>query len=164
MKRLQNMSRVAVAVSAVAISALALAQTGGVAKTEAEAKTAIEARQQVFKDIKKANEPLQDMLKNKREIDAAVIKANAGELQKLAPKIPPAFALDTRAFKDIKTRAQDGIWSSQADFAAKADAFAKAAANVAAMADSGDKGAIKKAIADMGKSCGACHDNYQVKL
>ena len=164
MKGMQKLGGMALALSAAAVSALALAQAGGVAKTEAEAKTAIEARQQIFKDIKKSNEPLQDMLKNKRETDPAVIKASAGELQKLAPKIPPAFALDTRAFKDIKTRAQDGIWSSQADFAAKADAFAKAAANVAAVADSGDKGAIKKAIADMGKSCGACHDNYQVKL
>ena len=126
--------------------------------------TIIEARQQVFKDIKKANEPLQDMLKNKREIDAAVIKANTAELQKLATKIPPAFAVDTRAFKETKTRAQDGIWSSQADFAAKADAFGKAVANLTAVADSGDKVAIKKAVADMGKSCGACHDNYQVKL
>ena len=164
MRQVQKMGRVAVAVSAVAISAFALAQGAGVAKTEAEAKTAIEARQQVFKDIKKHNEPLQDMLKNKREIDAAVIKASTAELQKLAPKIPPAFALDTRAFKETKTRAQDGIWSSQADFAAKADAFGKAVANVTATADSGDKVAIKKSIADMGKSCGACHDNYQVKL
>jgi cytochrome c556 len=164
MKRVQKLGRMAVAVSAVAISALALAQAGGVAKNEAEAKAAIEARQQVFKDIKKANEPLQDMLKNKREIDAAVIKANTAELQKLATKIPPAFAVDTRAFKETKTRAQDGIWSSQADFAAKADAFGKAVANLTAVADSGDKVAIKKAVADMGKSCGACHDNYQVKL
>jgi len=164
MRRVQKLGRMAVAVSAVAISALALAQAGGVAKNEAEAKTAIEARQQVFKDIKKANEPLQDMLKNKREIDAAVIKANTAELQKLATKIPPAFAVDTRAFKETKTRAQDGIWSSQADFAAKADAFGKAVANLTAVADSGDKVAIKKAVADMGKSCGACHDNYQVKL
>jgi cytochrome c556 len=164
MSRMQKLGRMAVAVSAVAISALALAQAGGVAKNEAEAKTAIEARQQVFKDIKKANEPLQDMLKNKREIDAAVIKANTAELQKLATKIPPAFAVDTRAFKETKTRAQDGIWSSQADFAAKADAFGKAVANLTAVADSGDKVAIKKAVADMGKSCGACHDNYQVKL
>ena len=161
MKRSQVLGWV---VAAAAVSGLALAQGAGVAKSEAEAKTAIEARQQVFKDIKKFNEPLQDMLKNKREIEPALIVTNAGELQKLAAKIPPHFALDTRQFKDIKNRAQDGIWSSQADFASKSDAFSKAAGNLAAVANSGDKGAIKKAIADMGKSCGACHDSYQVKL
>ena len=160
MKALQTISVLTLA----AVSAVALAQGAGVAKSAAEAQAAIEARQQVFNNIKKLNEPLQDMLKNKREIDAGLIATNAAELQKLAAKIPPAFQLDTRQFKDIKNRAQDGIWSSQADFSSKAEAFGKAAGNVGAVAATGDKGAIRKAIADMGKSCGACHDNYQVKL
>jgi len=160
MKRLNRMGLV---VAVTAISAVAMAQTAVTpAKSAAEAKTAIEARQSLFKDVKKAFDPMTAMLKRQREFDAALIATNAEQIQALAQKMPAAFAVDTRQFKDTKHEAQDGIWTSQADFKLKADALAKAAENLAAVAKGGDKAATTKAIADTGKSCGACHDSYKI--
>lgn len=145
-----------------ALSAMAVAQTAGTpAKSAAEAKAAIESRQNLFKEMKKVYEPMTDMLKRKREFDAGVIATNAVLIQEQAKKIPAQFAMDTRQFKDTKTLALDGIWASQADYKAKADALVTAAVNLAAVAKTGDKAATMKAVGDVGKSCGACHDDYK---
>jgi len=153
--------RFGLAVASAAVSVVALAQTATVAKSAAEAKTAIEARQKVFEDMKKAYEPMTDMLKRKREFDAALVATNAAQIQGLAQKIVPTHAVDTRQFKDIKTVARDGIWTSLADFKSKADALVTASGNVAKVAAGGDKGTTMKSIPDIGKACGACHDNYK---
>ncbi len=160
-------NRVGVIAAAAVVSAVAVAQTATPAKSAADAKVAIEARQEHFKTIKKTFEPLGAMLKplsnGGKELDTAVVATNATRLQELAQAIPAKFTVDTRQFKDIKTDARDAIWASAADFKAKADAMASAAVNAASVARSGDVGATKKAIADMGKTCGACHDNFKAK-
>ncbi|MEY2855591.1 MAG: Cytochrome, partial [Pseudomonadota bacterium] len=120
------------------ISTAAISQNAvTVAKSAAEAQKAIEARQQVFKDMKKANDVMSAMLKNQREFDAALVATSAAQIQELVGKIPAAFLVDTRQFPDIKTVARENIWSSQADFKAKSEDTAKAAANVVAVAKGG---------------------------
>jgi cytochrome c556 len=161
---MMRLSRIGLVVVVAAVSALAVAQNAGnQAKSAAEAKAAIEARQNLFKEMKKTYEPMTAMLKRQREFDAGVVATNAASLQEQARKIPALHALDTRQFKDTKTLALDGIWASQADFKAKSDATVTASGNLAAVAKTGDKGATLKAIGDVGKSCGACHDNYKGK-
>ena len=157
--------RIGLGIAATAASALALAQTAiRPAASAAEAKAVIEARQNLFKEIKRVYEPMTDMLKNKREFDAALIATNATSLQEMAGKIPGAYVVDTRTFKDIKTEARENIWASQADFKAKSDAFAQAAQHLASVARGGEKGPTMRAIAATGKTCGGCHDNYKVEL
>jgi cytochrome c556 len=161
MKRLNRLGWVVVAVTA---SAFAVAQVAvKPAKSAAEAKTAIEARQGLFKDIKKAYEPMIAMMKNQQPFDATLIATNATRIQELAGKIPGAFAVDTHEFKDTKNAAQDRVWLSQVDFKAKADATIQAAGALAAAAQTGDKGATMKAIPAMGKTCGGCHDIFKFK-
>lgn len=150
-------------VAAAAISVGAMAQTTTAAKSSAEAKAAIEARKAHFETIKKTFEPLTAMLKNQRPMDPALVATNAAKLQELLAAIPSKYAIDTRQFKDTKTDARDAVWASAADFKAKTDASANAAGAVAAIAKSGDAGGIKKALADLGKTCGACHDNFKAK-
>jgi cytochrome c556 len=151
-------------VAVAAASAMAMAQNAGTpAKSAAEAKTVIEARQKLFEDMKKTMEPIGAMLKRQRDIDPAIIATNAAHIKELAGKIPAQFVVDTRQFKDTKTNALDGIWSSQADFKAKADVLVNAAQNAITVSAAGDKGATMKALADIGKSCGGCHDNYKTK-
>ncbi len=158
------MNKLGLVVAVAAVSAMAMAQNAGApAQSAAEAKTVIETRQKLFEDMKKTMEPIGAMLKRQREIDAAVIATNAAHLKELAGRIPAQFAVDTRQFKDTKTDALDGIWSSQADFKAKADVLANAAQNAITVSAGGDKGATMKALADIGKSCGGCHDSYKTK-
>lgn len=158
-----NKTRIGLIAAAAVISAAAVAQTAAPAKSAADAKTAIEARQQHFETIKKAFEPLGAMLKRQKPVDAGVIATNAAKLQTLANEIPAKFNVDTRAFKDTKTDARDAIWASAADFKAKSDGMASAAANAATVAKSGDAAGTMKALADLGKSCGACHDSFKTK-
>ena len=159
MKYLRKLGAVAAvaALSAVAVSQNAVRP----AKDAAEAKAAIEARQALFEDIKKAHEPIAAMMKRQRELDAAVVATSATKLQELAGRIPAAFLVDTHQYKDIETKARENIWAGQAAFKDRADSFGKAAANTASVAKGGDKAATFKAMVDMSKTCGACHDDYK---
>jgi hypothetical protein len=86
----------------------------------------------------------------------------AGRIEMLAPMIPEAFATDTRK-GSAKTQAREGIWTNAADFKAKSEDLARAAAALGAAAKTGDKGATMKAAGAVGKACSACHDNYKDK-
>ena len=85
-------------------------------------------------------------------------------IEVLAGMIPELFQNDTRKFHaGNKTGALDGIWSSQADFKAKADELVKAAQNLTAVAKAGDQSKFAAAAGAVGKACGNCHDNYRAK-
>jgi cytochrome c556 len=170
---MNRLTRFAVVAAVAVASAVALAQGAapaaapagppGPPSPEAVAKSAIETRQGVFKLIANQNGPIGGMLRNQREFDAALVAKNAARIQVLSEMIPELFTLDTRAIKTVKTGALDGIWNSQADYKTKADALTKAAGALAAAAKTGDKATTLKAAADVGKSCGGCHDNYRAK-
>jgi len=161
---MNRLSRVGLAAALAAMSAVAFSQgAGGPPSPEAQAKTAIEARQAVFKLIANQNGPVGGMMRNTSEFDAALVAKNAARIQVLAEMIPELFASDTREFKATKTLALDGIWAAQADFKTKADGLAKAAGATADAAKTGDKAATMKAAAEIGKACGACHDNFRAK-
>jgi cytochrome c556 len=104
-----------------------------------------------------------DVLKNKRQFDAAEFQTNAAKLKELAALIPGKYTVDTRQFKDTKTESLDNIWTSLADFKAKADAMGTAAGALADAAKTGDRAASMKAVPALGKTCGGCHDNYRLK-
>jgi cytochrome c556 len=161
---MNRLNRIGAAAALAAVSALAFSQgAGGPPNPEAQAKSAIETRQGLFKLMSNQMGPIGGMLRNQVPFDAELVAKNAARIQTLGEIIPELFVLDTRAFKTVKTGALDGIWNSQADYKAKADALVKAAAAVTVAAKTGDKAATLKAAADIGKSCGGCHDNYRAK-
>jgi cytochrome c556 len=152
----------AVTFLALAPVSLTLAQDSGPGTPEEAAQKAVELRQSLFRVIGFSFGPVGGMLKNKVPFDAAVA-AKAGErIEELATIIPDVFNEDTRKFQ-VKTKAREGIWTSKADFAAKADDLAKAAAGLTAAAKGGEKKAVLQAAAAVGKACGACHDNFREK-
>jgi cytochrome c556 len=153
--------RIGLVTALAALAAMAAVQAATVAGSEAEAKKAIEARQDVFKQIKDLNDPMGKMLRRQMPIDPALVAANAVKIQELAGQIPAHFTVDTRNFKDIKTKALDGIWNSEADFKAKADVLVKAAGDAVTAGKSGDTGATQKSLIGIGKACGGCHDSYK---
>jgi cytochrome c556 len=159
-------------IAATAVISVAVGQTATPAKSAEEAKAAIEARNNHFKSIGKAYEPLALMLrqpdKGGKEVDPALVVSSAPKLIELANAIPAKFSVDTRPFKDVKTEkrervARDAVWASAVDFKAKADALASAVKAAADVAKTGDKAATKKAITDIGRACGSCHDNFTDK-
>ena len=156
---MNRLIRFGVAATLAAISVTAFSQ-GGPPNPD---KTAIEARQSVFRLINNQNGPIGAMFRPNGTFDAAVVARNAERVKMLAGMIPEMFVRDTRQFKDAPTRALDGIWASQAEFKAKADALVAAADGLLAAAKTGDKDATQKANGEIGKACGACHDNFRAK-
>ncbi len=155
---MNRLTRIGVAAALAATSIIAFSQ-GGPPNPD---KTAIEARQAVFKLINNQNAPIGQMLRG-GEFSADTVARNAGRIKVLADMIPELFARDTRQYKDSPTRALDGIWNSQADFKVKADALGTAADALIAAAKTGDKAKVQAAAGDVGKACGACHDNFRAK-
>jgi cytochrome c556 len=154
--------------SLIALCALApvtaiLAQEAGPQTPEQQAEQAVLTRQGLLKVMGMYMGPLGAMLKNKMPFDAAAAGKSAQHIGELGGMIPDVFAFDTRNKTSAKTKAQDGIWTNQADFKAKADDLVKAAAALQEAAKGGEKGATLKAAGAVGKACGACHDNYRNK-
>lgn len=159
---MNRLIRVGTAAALLAVSSLAFSQAGP-PSPEAQAKSAVEARQAAFKLIANQNGPLGALRNPAAPFDAAVIARNAERIQMLAGMLPELFERDTREFKDLKTIALDGIWNSQADFKSKADALAQAAGAVAAAAKTGDRAATAAAAGQIGRTCGGCHDAFRAK-
>jgi cytochrome c556 len=122
---------------------------------------AIEARQQLFKQIDEAFKPVGEMVKRKQPYDAKTVQDSAAKLKTLAPKIPDAFTVDTHTVTGVKTKARENIWTNMPDFKQKADALVKSLDGLAAAGAAGDEKALRPAFAAVGKACSACHDNYK---
>jgi cytochrome c556 len=101
------------------------------------------------------------MMAGKLKYDPAVVQKDAARLEALAPMIPDAFEIDTRAATGLKTHARAAIWTNMADFKAKDDDLIKALAHLSAVAKSGDEDAFKQAAMTVSNACRACHDNYR---
>lgn len=160
---MNRLIRFGVAVAATAVSALAVSQGAGPPSPEAQAKSAIEARQGLYKVMATQFGPIGGMLRNTVPFDAALVARNSARIVTLSEIIPELFTSDTRQFTAVKTAALAGIWNSAADFKGKAEALTKAANDLNAAAKGGDKAATLAAAGAVGKACGSCHDNYRQK-
>jgi cytochrome c556 len=162
---MNRLLRIGVALAATAVSALAVSQGAGPPSPEAQAKSAIETRQGLYKVISSQFGPLGGMLRTTNTVpfDAALVARNSARIATLSEMIPELFTRDTREFTAVKSAALAGIWNSQADFKTKADALTKAANDLTAAAKTGNEAATKAAIGAVGKSCSGCHDNYRAK-
>ena len=152
----------AAALLALAPLSVSFAQDAPPASPEETAQKAVDLRQSLFRVISFNWGPVGGMLKNKVPFDAALVAKQSARIEALAPMIPEVFQEDTRKFT-LKTKAREGIWGSKAEFQGKADDLAKAATALTAAAKGGDKKAVMQAAAAVGKSCGACHDNFRDK-
>lgn len=130
---------------------------------EDQAKYAVEIRQSVKKLIAWNNQAVGDMMRKRRDFDAAVVKQNAERVAQLAAMLPDVFAQDTSSFGNLETKALAGIWKGKADFDGKAKALQDAANALAAAAATGDESKTMMAAREIGKACGSCHDNYRAE-
>ncbi len=105
--------------------------------------------------------PMVAMVKGEMPWDTARLQGFAHDLATLT-------TLDVmRGFTDGSdrgtTRAKPEIWENKADFRRKLDDLKQAAVKLRDAADSGDRAIISAQVADTGKACKACHDEYKAK-
>jgi cytochrome c556 len=74
--------------------------------------------------------------------------------------MPAMFPLGSDLATD---RARPEIWTNKADFDSKAAALTAAATALADAAQANDKAAAATAYAELGKTCGGCHQLYRAE-
>ena len=150
-----------ITVTALLLSAVAAAEDPVPSTPQQAAEQATLLRQGLLKAVGWAfSGHVGAMMRKQTPFDAAVVQKNAQRIRQLAEMLPEAFQYDTRKFQ-VKTRAKETIWSSQSDFATKADELRKAAGALEDAARSGDEAKAIAAAYVVGKACSACHNAYR---
>jgi cytochrome c556 len=151
------------AVGSMIVASAAMAQGAPAPPTpEQKATATVLTRQGLFKVQAFVFGPVGGMLRG-APFDAAVVEKAAQRIEVTGGLIPEVFATDTHTFTGTPTKAREGIWTNKSDFDGKANDLVKAATDLEAAAKSGDKAATLKAAGAVGKSCGACHDQFRDK-
>jgi cytochrome c556 len=103
--------------------------------------------------------PIAGMPSGKAPYNAETVARNAPILEVLS-KLPwDGFVEST---KDEKSRALPVVYTDNAKFKTGADRMQTAMSQLAKVAKS-DEATVKAAIAEVGKACGACHDDFRAK-
>ena len=100
------------------------------------------------------------MPSGKAPYNAERVVTNAAFLETLSKMPWDGFQDST---KDIKTGALPAVFTENAKFKEGADAMQRSVASLAKISKGGDEASIKSAIAEVGKTCGGCHDNFRAK-
>jgi cytochrome c556 len=140
--------------------ALALGTGAGYATSvmaQAKPDVLVKQRQAAMTLIGKYFGPLGAMAAGKAPYNAEVAMRNAGYLNSLSQMPWDGFHANT---KDEKSRALPAIYENEAKFKEAQDRFTGAVTKLAAAKD---EGAFKAAAGEVGKSCGACHNDFRAK-
>ena len=144
-----------------ACMALAFGAGAGYATTvlaQAKPDVQVKQRQAAMTLIGKYFGPLAGMAQGKAPYNADVAARNAGFLDALSQMPWDGFHPNT---KDIQSRALPAIYENEAKFKEAQDRFRGAVTKLVAAAR--DEGAFKGAAGEVGKACGACHNDFRAK-
>tara|TARA_R110002049_G_scaffold23545_10_gene83728 strand:+ start:117660 stop:118139 length:480 start_codon:yes stop_codon:yes gene_type:complete len=125
------------------------------------AAAAVEARHAQMGLIAYHTGILGGMAKGEADYDADLARAAATNLHAAASMAPATMWLEGTEQGAIDgSRAKPEVWSDAAGFADRLNALQMASA---AMIDAAatDLDSLKTAMGDVGKACGACHDDYR---
>jgi cytochrome c556 len=100
------------------------------------------------------------MAQGKAPYRADVIIYNASLLNALSRMPWDGFDDST---KGVKIAAQPAAYSEPAKFKQAQDQFQSAVQALVGVSNSGNEADIKSAIANVGKTCGGCHQNFREK-
>lgn len=120
----------------------------------------VKQRQAAMTLIGKYFGPMAGMAQGKVPWNAGVITRNAGYLEVLGQLPWDGF---TDATKDEKSRTLPAAYTDGAKFKQAQQDMGAAVAQLVTASKGSDEGAIKTAIGNVGKTCGACHDNFRQK-
>ena len=104
--------------------------------------------------------PLNGMAQGKVPYNAQIVARNAGYLDALTQMPWDGFDPST---KDEKSRALPAVYDDAEKFKENQDRLRGAVGKLVAASKGGDEGAFKAAAGEVGKACGACHENFRAK-
>jgi cytochrome c556 len=103
--------------------------------------------------------PLQGMAQGKIPYNGEIVARNAAYLNVLDKMPWDGFAPGT---KDVKSQALPAVFTDPAKFKNAQERLREAVAKLAEV-KSGNEAEAKAAIAEVGKACGSCHENFRQK-
>ncbi len=126
--------------------------------------TAVKARRGYYQIVLFHFGPISAMAKGEMDYDADVAKKNAEQLKAIASYVPADLFPAGTSNEDMpgKTRSLPAIWSDTPGFVEAYTTWKSAVDNLAAVAGNG-RGEMAAAFGQVGKACGACHDDYRAK-
>jgi cytochrome c556 len=148
------------------ISALVALSVGGgagyalEAMAQAKPDVLVKQRQAVMTLQGKYFGPMAAMAAGKAPYNAAAVQRNAGFLDNLSRMAWDGFDAST---KGEKSRALPAVFDNRAQFDAAASRLENETSKLASMSGSGDEAAIRAQIQAVGKTCGACHQDFRAK-
>ena len=128
------------------------------AYAQAKPEVLVKQRQAAMTLIGKYFGPLGAMASGKAPYNAEVAARNAGFLDALSQMPWDGFHPNT---KDEKTRALPAIYENEAKFKEAQDRLRSAVGKLVPAAKSEDS--FKQAAGEVGKACGACHNDFRAK-
>ena len=152
----------------VLFAALGIVATGAVATSalaDGHIEKAVKARQGFMQVVAFNLGPLGAMAKGEMDYDADVAATNAANMEALSKMNNGAMwpaGSDNAALGEDKTRALPAAWAADSKVGEKHKAWIDASVELAAVAGNG-LDALKPAVAEVGKSCGGCHDDYRAE-
>jgi cytochrome c556 len=147
------------------LTALAFALGAGIAQTalsQVKPEIMVKQRQAAMTLQGKYFGPLAGMAQGKVPYNADTVAMNAAFLDALSRMPWDGFA---PASKDAtaKTAALPAVWSDADKFKTAQDNFQNAVQALVKVSRGGDEAAQKAAIGGVGKTCGACHQDFREK-
>jgi cytochrome c556 len=144
-----------------AVVAVTLGGLAGFAAAQVKPDTLVKQRQSAMTLIGKYWGPIAGMASGKvSPYNADVIARNATYLENLAQMPWDGFHEST---KDEKTRALPATWSQKAKFDELAQRLQTETAKLGELARKKDEAGVKQQYAAVGKTCGACHEDFRQK-
>jgi cytochrome c556 len=143
------------------LAGLALVLASGYTSTvlaQAKPEVLVKQRQAAMTLQGKYFGPLAAMAQGKAPYNAEVAARNAGFLDALTQMPWDGFNAST---KDEKTKALPAVFENEAKFKEAQDRLRGAVAKLVASAK--DESAFKGAAGEVGKACGACHNDFRAK-
>ena len=135
------------------------AVVAGVVSAQNKPEVLVEQRQAAMTLQGKYFGPLQGMAQGKIPYNAEMVARNAAYLSVLDKMPWDGFVPGT---KDVKSQALPEVFKDPAKFKTAQERLQEAVAKLVEV-KSGDEAAAKAAIAEVGKACGGCHENFRQK-
>jgi cytochrome c556 len=132
----------------------------GAAFAQQKPEVLVKQRQAVMTLQGKYYGPMAGMAQGKVPFNADVVKRNSAFLDNLSRMAWDGFDAST---KDVKSATLPVVYTDQAKFKDAAARLENEAHKLWEVAQRGDEGAIKAQIGAVGKSCGACHNDFRQK-
>ena len=133
---------------------------GTAALAQAKPDVLVKQRQSAMVLVNKYWGPIAGMPTGKAPYNAETVVRNAAYLDVLF-KMPWDGFVDST--KDEKSRALPSVFAEPAKFKEGADRMQTMITQLVKVSKGGDEAAVKAAIADVGKTCGGCHENFRAK-